>query len=154
MRIKNRIRQNVSQIFDILIPENKWQEYLDLLDRDGHPNRRELMQLILAFSNHLEVLEETIEDLYFQIELLEGKSTVAPKTPDFKLRTPIDVDNDLDKLLTPETTRFYVSADDWKVLEKTVDNKDPEKGYGKEVDPKDGVEKICLYYKGLPIFKK
>ncbi len=155
MKIKSKIRQSVSQVYDVLIPENKWEQYAEMLDRDGHPNRRELCKLILVFGQHIETLEDMIEDLYFQIELLEGnKEATAPQKAEFKLRTPIDVFNDLQGLLKPDSKCFYLSADDWAVLEKTVKPNDPENGYGKERNEKTGNEETCLYYKSLPVFKK
>jgi|GEM_PF-6605235 len=155
MKIKVKIRQDVSQVLDTLIPENRWNEYIEMLDRDGHPNRRELLSLIVTFAKHIETLENTLEDMAFQIDLLEGNTqSIKPIEAPFKLRTAIDVQKELEASKTLETKQFTVSSDDFALLEQLVDAKDPEKGYGKEIDQLDGKEKVCLFYLGLPVFRK
>lgn len=95
MKFKIGIRQSVSQVFDVLIPQGKWQEYIEMLDRDGHPNRRELIALVLIFSKHIEALEAAVENLDSKISLLEDKTPLkSVETDDAVLSTPTDVAND------------------------------------------------------------
>lgn len=159
-RIKVKIRQRISQILDVLIPENRWEQYVELLDRDGKPSRKQLIAIFMSMCQHMETLENLYEDLAFQIEMLEGsknKQSVRVTEEGFKLRTPLDVTDDLEKQLNPDTKAFYISTSDWEIMGKTIDSKlaatKPQYGYGKEVDPKDGKTKTCLYYKDIPIFK-
>ena len=157
-RIKEKIRQKISQHLDILIPENRWQQYIDILDRDGIPNRKQLIGVFMILCQQVETLENLIEDLFFQVEMLEKpqQNPVRTVEEDFKLRTPHSVYQELEKSWHPNTTAFYVSVSDWKILEKAVDPEmaktKPQYGYGKETDPKDGKVKTCLFYKELPIF--
>jgi len=132
---------------------------MEMLDRDGHPNRRELVALILVFGKHIETLEQAVEDIYLRLDLLEGKKPLdLTKAPEIKLRTPADIANDLSTRLSLGTKVFYLSAEDWKILEKQVNmelaGSNTEYGYGKETDPRDFKEKVCLFYKGLPVFKE
>jgi hypothetical protein len=162
-RIKRKIRQEVSQIVDVLIPENKWEQYIDLMDRDNKFQKKNLIAIIFVMCQELEVFENLIEDLYFQLDLLQGPSAGVPKqtapvAPAFKLRTVNDVIADLEKQHTPDTKAFYVSPQDWEILEKNIDpdlaKTKPEYGYGKEIDPLDGKEKTCLYNKDFPVFRR
>lgn len=142
MKIKNRIRQDISQVFNVLIPQGRWNEYVELLDRDGHPNRRELVSLILVFAKHIEVLENLIE---------------TEETLGFKLRTLTTVQSEMDKEMSDETEAFFVSGDDFKLLEQAVNpnlaKSKPEYGYGKELNPRSNTEETCLYYKNKPVFR-
>lgn len=157
-KIKRKIRQDVSQIVDILIPENKWESYIDMMDRDNKFQKKNLIAIIFALCQQVEVFEGLIEDIYFQIELLQGSKPVTPVTPQFKLRTVNEVVTDLEKQHTPDTKAFYVSPQDWDILAKNVDltlaKTKPEYGFGKETDPLDGKEKTCLYNKDLPVFRR
>lgn len=148
MIIKERIRHKISQQLDVLIPENKWEQYIDLLDRDGIPNRKQLIGIFMILCQQVEILESLIEDLYGQAK--------TPQ-PDFKLRTAKDIYAELEAAQDPSTTAFYVSPNDWKILEKSLDSAlaklKPEYGYGKETDPRDKIEKTCLYLNNLPVFK-
>lgn len=168
MKIKTKIREHISQQLDVLIPERQWERYISILDRDGIPNRKQLIGIFMTLCQHVEVLENAIEDLYFQLEMKsteilprvaqsgEGGGSGTPGNV-FKLRSVKDITDDLDKQTTPETKAYYVNQTDWNILVKNVDaslsvNK-PEYGFGKEIDPKDGKEKTCLFFKEKPIFK-
>jgi hypothetical protein len=157
-KIKRKIRQEVSQIVDVLIPENKWEQYIELMDRDNKFQKKNLIAIIFVMCQELETFENLIEDLYFQIELLQGNKPAMPVATNFKLRTVNDVVADLEKQHTPDTKAFYVSPQDWEILEKNIDpdlaKTKPEYGYGKEIDPLDGKEKTCLYNKDLPVFRR
>lgn len=160
-RIKVKIRQKVSQILDVLIPENRWEQYVELLDRDGKPSRKQLISIFMTMCQHMEILENMYEDISFQLDILEGNKTaqdVRKTDEDFKLRTPLDVTGDLETQLTPETKAFYVSGQDWTIMGKMMDPKlaatKPEYGYGKETNPISGKTETCMYYKDKPIFKK
>lgn len=59
----NKIRQDVSSLYGVHIPEGRWEDYLEMLDRDGHPNRKELCKLVLIFGKHIEELENELEKL-------------------------------------------------------------------------------------------
>lgn len=148
MIIKDKIRHKISQQLNIVIPPNKWVQYIELLDRDGIPNRKQLIGVFMIMAQHLEMFEGLFEDLYGQ------KPTPQP---DFKLRTAKDIYAELEAAQDPSTTAFYVSSSDWGILEKAIDpalaKTKPEYGFGKEKDPKDGTEKTCLYFHDLPIFK-
>lgn len=158
--IKIKIRQKISQILDVLIPENRWEQYVDLLDKDGKPSRKQLIAIFMSMCQHMETLENVYEDLAFQVELLEGTKTaqsVRSTEEGFKLRTPLDVTDELEKQQTPDTKSFYISSTDWEIMRKTIDPAlaatKPEYGYGKEKNPVSGKEEVCLYYHNLPIFK-
>lgn len=144
-KIKNKIRQDISQLVDVLIPENRWTQYIDLLDRDGIPNRKQLIGIFMIMAQHIEVIENIIDD-----EKL-GKSFD-------KLRSASDVNSELEAQQDSSTKAFYVSSSDFGVLEKSINlslaKLKPEYGYGKETDPRDGKEKTCLYFKDLPVFKE
>lgn len=53
----SNIREKISEILNTYIPEGKWNEYLGLLDRDGHPNRKELLEIIVALGKAIEELQ-------------------------------------------------------------------------------------------------
>lgn len=158
--IKVKIRQKISQILDVLIPENRWEAYVELLDKDGKPSRKQLISIFMAICQHMETLENVYEDLSFQLDILEGskpEQSVRSTQEGFKLRTPLDITDDLEKQLTSETKAYYISASDWDIMRKTIDPilaaTKPEYGYGRERNPVSGKEETCLYYKSLPIFK-
>lgn len=164
-KIQNKIRADMSQNFGVLIPEGKWDQYFHMLDQDGHPNRKELLATILTYAQHIEQLENLVEDLYFQLGLLENKTVplannpeVKPEEPEVTLRTRESIVADLAKITTPQTNVYYLSERDWRIFEQSVSTElgksNPEFGYGKEVDPKDYKEKTCLYYNGKPVFRK
>lgn len=159
--IKIKIRQRISQILDVLIPENRWEQYVELLDKDGKPSRKQLIAIFMSMCQHMETLENVYEDLAFQVEMLEGTKTakdVRTTEEGFKLRTPLDVTDDLEKTRNSETKAFYISSHDWEIMQKTIDPglaaTKPEYGYGKEKNPVSGKVESCLYYKDLPIFKQ
>lgn len=145
MKIREGIRQKASQIFDVLIPENQWMVYVNELDRNGKFDRLAMLKMIMLLSENQEKLEHFVEDLYFRVELLEGKKSTPEVKPEIKLITPMDIYAKF--TINPDTKALYVSEMDWQVLAKVT------KELGKEVDPKDGKEKTCLTYKDLPIFK-
>ena len=154
MKLKS-VRQSVSQVFDVLIPEGKWNSYLEMLDKDGHPNRREMVELVLTFGKHIEALEDAVMDLSSSIEVLGGKNeAISTPAKEIKLRTVHDIQAELEASITPQTKVLYVSSDDWSILEKNVNPNDPETMPGKEYDPKDQKEKTALYYKDLLVFKQ
>jgi len=158
MKIKEKIRQKVSQSLDVLIPENQWEKYIDLLDRDGKFSKKTIIAVILLLCQQVEKLETLVEDLYFELDMLGGvKHEEKSEVKDFKLRTPMDIAKELDKQYTRDTKAFYLSPADFKIFEKTIDptlaKTDPTRGYSKEKDPLDGKEKTCLLYKDLPVFR-
>lgn len=157
MKIKEGIRLKYSQIFDTLIPEKQWERYFTHLDKEGHPNRREMLQLLIVLGQSVERLEQLTEDLYFQLELLQGANP-EKVTEEVKLRTPMDVVMDLKAGKTEETKAYYVNQSDWKTLEKTLDAElaktKPEYGYSKEIDPRDNTEKTCMICDDLPVFQE
>jgi hypothetical protein len=57
------IRAKVSRFLDILIPEGKWEEYLELLDRNGIPNRKQTIGLLLIICQQIEKLENDYKQL-------------------------------------------------------------------------------------------
>lgn len=157
-KIRTKIRQDISQLLDVLIPENRWQQYIDLLDRDGIPSRKQLIGIFMLLCQHVETLENTVEDLSFEIELLQGSKPAPRSTGEgFKLRSDMDVITDLEAQKKDDTKAFYVSSQDWAIMEKSVDlelaKTKPEYGYGKETNPISGKEETCLYYKDLPVFR-
>ncbi len=156
-KIKRKIRQEVSQITDVLIPENRWEHYIDLMDRENKFTRKNLISIVMLMCQELEQFENLIEDLYFQVELLQGHNPQMPLPKEFKIRTKINIYKDLEALNAEGVKAFYVSRKDWDILEKSVDpalsKEKPEHGFGKEVNPKTGLEETCLYYNDLPIFR-
>lgn len=156
-KIKRKIRQEVSQITDILIPENRWETYVNLMDRENKFTRKNLISVIMVMCQELELFENLIEDLYFQVELLQGQTPDIPVPTQFKIRTKIDIYKDLELIAVEGVKALYVSARDWDILANAVDptlsKEKPEHGFGKEIDPKNGEERTCLYFKELPVFK-
>lgn len=51
------IRQQVSQILNLSIPQDKWQEYALLLDRAGRPTRFETNKIMFALCQAIEKLQ-------------------------------------------------------------------------------------------------
>jgi hypothetical protein len=59
----NNIRQKASQILDTLIPEGRWQEYVDMLDASGKFSRKVQLSLIILLYQTVENLEKEVESL-------------------------------------------------------------------------------------------
>lgn len=68
MKIKDKIRPKISRTLDVLIPEDKWSEYADMLDREGKLTKKRQLEMLLILCQSVEQLETLIEDLYFQLE--------------------------------------------------------------------------------------
>lgn len=56
-----RLRPEISEILDIVIPENKWIEYFELLDKDSIPNRKQLHLIVATLCQHLDTLEQLLD---------------------------------------------------------------------------------------------
>lgn len=132
------IRQAVSQYLDILIPDNQWEEKLDVLDREGSPTKKQMLGLFLILFKHVEALENKISGQEAQFN---------------RLRTGEDVISELSKKQGPH----YVTSSDWDLLKKRADNpltkNDPRYGVGKEIDPRDNKQKVCFYVNDSAIFR-
>jgi len=162
-KIKQKIRQKVSQALDVLIPANQWEAYVDSLDRDGAFTRKNMLSLAMISCQQIEKLEELVEDLYFQLDMMQGKQyPQVPPTPPvaeepFKIRTVAGIMKDLDAAQTPNTKSFYVSESDWNILSNHIDpvlaHSNPEYGYGKELNEKTDRIEVCMYYHEKPVFK-
>jgi hypothetical protein len=50
------IREKVSRLLGVMIPEGRWVNHLEALDREGIPNRKQMIGLLL-------IICQTIEDL-------------------------------------------------------------------------------------------
>jgi len=154
--IKEPIRQKVSQAFDVFIPPSQWEQYVDLIDKAGW-SRKQMLTILMLSCQQIERLEGLIEDLYFQLEIQAGQHPDKPEPTYFHLRTSREIHEDLDKIWNEQTKAFYVSSQDFKILEKKLDpnlaKNDAQYGYSKDVDPKDGIEKTCLLYRNLPVFR-
>ncbi len=156
-KVNRKIRQEVSQITDILIPEHRWEEYINLMDRENKFTRKNLISIIMVMCQELEQFEAMLEDLYFQVDLLQGLKPAEPLPTEVKIRTTATIYEDLAKLVKPGIKALYVSEKDWEVLGANIDpvlsKTKPEYGYGKEIDPKTGDERTCLYFQNLPVFR-
>ena len=81
----NSLRDEVSTILDIRIPENKWTLYVEMLDREGKMTRKAMLSIILTICVHLEDSERKIAVLesivYKPIEeLTEEKHETSRRT--------------------------------------------------------------------------
>lgn len=141
---KERIRPDISQALGVLIPEGKWEEYIDLLDRDGKFTRKNMLTMIILLCKHVERLESVVDLSMGGMKAVLGASQPAVA---FKLRNKFDIQKELDAKITEDTKVLFVSPEDFKIMEKEVT------GYGKEINPKTKKEGICLYYKDLPMFR-
>ena len=65
------IREKISRLLGVMIPPGKWEQYLDMLDKNGVPNRKQLIGLVLIICQHLESLENVKADLESQITALK-----------------------------------------------------------------------------------
>jgi hypothetical protein len=153
--IKTRIRQLISQDLETLIPEGKWREYIDLLDRDGAFTRKKQMTMLITLCQQIEKIEEELERLEFT-----GPSKETAEVRPIIALTYESIHDGLERVLQTATKLpevFYINEREWDVLSKAVDPQKaatkPEYGFGKEVDPRDGKEKTCLFHNNLPIFK-
>lgn len=77
MIIKNKIRSRVSQCLDISIPEGRWQEYIELLDREGKFTKKRQLEMLFIICQSIEELENIIDDISFKIE----NTTELPISP-------------------------------------------------------------------------
>jgi hypothetical protein len=141
-RIKEPIRQKVSQAFNFYIPPNQWEQYIDYFDEKGW-SRKQMLTVLMILCQQVEYLESLMGGAQAQYT---------------RLRTEKDIHDDLDKIYKEGvTTAFFVSSLDFKVLEKKLDpNKsrtDPQYGYQKELNPKTQREETCLLYRNLPVFR-
>ena len=94
-KIREKIRQKVSQGLDVLIPENRWEQYIELLDRDGKFTRKNMLMLAMVTAQQVEILENLVEELYFRLEMIEKPNGVEPTrslNEGFKLRTKKDIE--------------------------------------------------------------
>ena len=46
-----------------LIPENKWEYIFNQIDKDGKPNRVQLLKILLAYGQQIEILENKLANL-------------------------------------------------------------------------------------------
>ena len=158
MKIPNKIRQKVSQYLEILIPEGQWEQYVDMLDRDGKFTSKNMMAILLIACRQIETLETIVEDLSYQLDLLQNRPAVK-SSPDVKLRTGNDIKVDLDTEWqnNRNLTCFHLTKEDWKILEKNIDpslaKMNADFGYGREINPDTKREEVCLYYRERPVFK-
>jgi len=51
------IREKVSRLLGVMIPPGKWEQYLDMLDKNGVPNRKQLIGMVLIICQQIELLE-------------------------------------------------------------------------------------------------
>jgi hypothetical protein len=54
------IRDKVSRLLGLSIPAGKWESYMGILDRDGVPNRKQLIGLVLIICQQIEILENDV----------------------------------------------------------------------------------------------
>ncbi len=75
MKFKDGIRNKVSRTLEVLIPEGKWRQYIDALDRDGKFTRKNQVEMNLILCEQVEIIEKMIEDLYTQLEKSDSQRT-------------------------------------------------------------------------------
>ena len=153
--IKNPIRQQISEIFRVLIPKNQWDAYLAGLDKEGHPNRVEMLKIITAYGKQIEVLEDLVKNLSFQVDMIQGKTATYNPDAVMKLRTISDIYKELEEELKKGVKSLYLTKPDFGIMYESIPEKDKksgENGYFKEIDPIDGKEKTCMMFRNTPVF--
>ncbi len=79
MRITERIRTKASKALDVLIPEGRWEQYVEMLDREGKFTKRSLLTMVLLLCRSVEELELHVERLYEDIDQLSKQKQSIKK---------------------------------------------------------------------------
>lgn len=162
--MSNTVRDEIAAIFEVYIPKGQWRVLLDALDQEGKPTRKQVNSILLSFGQHIEALEDQVAEL--QTQLLPKTSADVNTTYSYTRTTmpealmtaqtiiqELQAKNPLDKA-------YYLGVVSWDILVAQIKKEgkklNPELFYGKEVDPKTGHEKTCIFANALgttPIFR-
>jgi hypothetical protein len=64
----SKLSQLVSTILGFHIPEGKWKQQLDIIDKSGEPTMKHMGMMIFAVCQEMEEMETKLADLQFQLE--------------------------------------------------------------------------------------